>query len=426
MGTVEAELVQLTREHAPRVLALLASRFGDVDVADDAVQDALAAAAETWPDAGVPANPAAWLHQVAGRKGVDRLRRATSARRRTLEAAPHLVSLHADSNDTINPNRTMIIDDPILDPELTDNQLRLMFLCCHPALGTDSQVALTLRLVGGLTTDEIAAAYLTTPSTLGQRISRAKAKIRDARIALRMPEHLDDRLDVVLSVLYLVFNEGYLGRAGAAAPTRVDLCVEAVRLTRSLSELLPGNAEVHGLLALQLFHHARYDARFDTDLDLVLLPDQDRTLWDHATIADANQQLKHAMALHAPGRYQLQALIAGYHTNAATADATNWTMILRLYDELLDVDPSPVVALNRVVALGMVSGPAAGLATLDAIADLENYHLYHATRAEMLVLNNQHHGAIDAFHKASTLTNNPAELRHLNRRIQVASTAGVS
>lgn len=414
MTNIEAALAQLVRQDAPRVLALLAGRYSDLHLADDAVADALAEAAKQWPVQGVPDNPGAWLNRVASRRAIDRVRRLDVERRRTREAAREL---QADPNETTTMDDTFLIDDPSSDPNLPEDQLRLMFLCCHPALSTDAQVALTLRLIAGLTTDEIAAAYLIPTPTLAQRISRAKAKIRDAAIPLHMPQQLEHRLDAVLSVLYLVFNEGYLGRGEDPEPMRVDLCEEAMRLTRSLVDLLPEHAEIHGLLALELFHHARHDTRLDANADLVLLPDQDRTQWHQPEIEEGNAALRHAMALKAPGRYQMQAMIAGYHTNASNADDTNWARIAALYDRLITIDPSPIVALNRAVAIGMAESPQAGLDALPKSNDLETYHLSHAAEAELHLLAGNAQAARTAFAEARRLARNPAEVRHLDRRI---------
>lgn len=414
MASIEAALAQLVRQHAPRVIALLAGRYSDVHLADDAVADALAEAAKRWPTDGVPDNPGAWLNRVASRRAIDRIRRLDVERRRMRSAAPEL---HADPNETTTMHDTFLIDDPISDPNLPEDQLRLMFLCCHPALSPDAQVALTLRLIGGLTTDEIAGAYLVPAPTLAQRISRAKTKIRDAAIPLHMPSHLADRLDVVLSVLYLVFNEGYLGRGESSEPMRVDLCEEALRLTRSLVELLPDHAEIHGLLALELFHHARRDARLDSDADLVLLPDQDRSLWHRTGIDNGNIALRDAMALQAPGRYQIQAMIAGYHTNAPNADETDWVRIAALYDRLVAIDPSSIVELNRAVAIGMADGPQAGLAAMPKGDGLAEYHLFHAALAELQLMAGNGEAARTAFAEARRLARNPAEVRHLDRRI---------
>ncbi len=414
MTNIEAALAQLVRQDAPRVLALLAGRFSDLHLADDAVADALAEAAKQWPVQGIPDNPGAWLNRVASRRAIDRVRRLDVERRRTRVAAHEL---HADPNETTTMHDTFLIDDPSSDPNLPEDQLRLMFLCCHPALSTDAQVALTLRLIAGLTTDEIAAAYLIPTPTLAQRISRAKAKIRDAAIPLHLPQQLEHRLDAVLSVLYLVFNEGYLGRGEDPEPMRVDLCEEAMRLTRSLVELLPEHAEIHGLLALELFHHARHDTRLDANADLVLLPDQDRTKWHRPDIEQGNAALRHAMALKAPGRYQMQAMIAGYHTNAPDAGETNWSRIAALYDRLATIDPSPIVMLNRAVAIGMAESPQAGLDALPKGDDLATYHLFHAAEAELHLLAGSEEAARTAFAEARRLARNPAEIRHLDRRI---------
>ena len=396
------------------MLALLAGRFSDLHIADDAVADGLAEAAKRWPTQGVPDNPGAWLNRVATRRAIDRVRRLEVERRRLRTAAPEL---HTDTNETTTMHDSFLIDDPISDPNLPDDQLRLMFLCCHPSLSTDAQVALTLRLIAGLTTDEIAAAYLIPTPTLAQRISRAKSKIRDAAIPLHMPQQLEHRLDAVLTVLYLVFNEGYLGRGEDPEPMRVDLCEEALRLTRSLADLLPDHAEIHGLLALELFHHARHDTRLDASADLVLLPDQDRTEWRRPEIEQGNAALRDAMALKAPGRYQMQAMIAGYHTNATDAADTNWTRIAALYDRLVTIDPSPIVALNRAVAIGMAESPQAGLDALPKGDDLATYHLFHAAEAELHLLAGNTEEARAAFAEAHRLARNPAEIRHLERRL---------
>ncbi|MFK8025590.1 MAG: RNA polymerase sigma factor [Ilumatobacter sp.] len=418
MDVVDAALARLVRQDAPRVLALLAGRYGQLHLADDAVADALASAADRWPTDGVPDNPAAWLNHVANRKAIDLLRRGDADRRRTLAAAPEF---HADRNDTATMHDSHVIDDPAADPNLPDDQLRLMFLCCHPALAPDAQVALTLRLIGGLSTDEIAAAYLIPTPTLAQRISRAKAKIRDAAIPLSTPSQLEQRLAVVLSVLYLVFNEGYLSRGENHLPVRVDLCEESMRLTRALAELLPEHPEVQGLLALELFHHARRDARLDDKADLVLLPDQDRALWHRDTIDEGNAVLTRAMAHRAPNRFQLEAAIAAYHANATDAAETDWPRIAALYDRLLTFDPSPVVALNRAVAIGMADGPDAGLAALPRSDELTDYHLFHAAKAELRLMAGDVAAAETSFIDAHRLARNAAEMRHLERRLAVTA-----
>ncbi len=406
---VDAALTELTREHSGRVLAILASRFGSVDLADDAVQDALVRAHDHWPAEGIPNNPPAWLMTVARRRAIDLLRRAESADRRLLASAPELML----DEDPTTP--THLVDDTHDDPAI-DEQLRLMFLCCHPAIRQDAQVALTLRLVGGLTTEEIAAAFLVPTPTLAQRISRAKAKIRDAAIPLAIPDDLDTRVDVLLSTLYLVFNEGYLSRSETSAQ-RLDLCLEAIRLTALLSTLLPDNPEVTGLQALMAFHLARRATRFTTDGELVLLADQDRRRWDHALITRANATLHRAMSARAPGRYQVQALIASYHTNASKSDDTIWARIVGLYEQLAQMDPSPVVALNHAAAVGVAGGPTEGLALIDGIEGLDDYHLLHTTRAELLERADRSDDARDAWRRAAELATNPAERLLIERRV---------
>jgi len=369
-------VTRLAREESGHVLALLASRFG-LDAADDAVQDALVEALN-WR--AVPDNPAAWLYTVARNRAIDRIRRDAVARRRTLDAGADLAVLHPSTHD---PYDTEEEDDMIVDhSEVGDEQLRLMLLCCHPALARDAQVALTLRLVGGLTTDEIAAAFLLPEATLAQRIVRAKRKIRDAGIPLSVPAALDERIDALLGVLYLVFNEGYLSR-GDAAGARVDLMEESIRLAIRLMGLLPGNAEVEGLVALQLYVRARTDARFAGG-ELVLLEQQDRSLWDLELIGQADAVLAAAMSRGTPGPYQLQAVIAGYHSNARTASDTDWPAIASVYGRLLEATPSPVVALNHAVAVAMADGAPAGLRLLDELSGLDDYHLYWAARGELL------------------------------------------
>ncbi|CAN5397290.1 RNA polymerase sigma factor [soil metagenome] len=391
------------------MLALLAARFGSVDMADDAVQDALVQAVETWPVSGIPANPAGWLYTVAHNRLIDRLRRDAVAGRRLWAAA---VELTAETG--FEEEEVLIVEHT----EVGDEQLRLMLLCCHPALDRDTQVALTLRLVGGLTTPEIAAAFLLPEATLAQRIVRAKRKIRDARIPLSIPADLDSRVDALLTVLYLVFNEGYLTRGGSADVVRVSLADEAVRLTGLAIALLPGNAEASALLALELYHRARLDTRLDGAGDLVLLADQDRSRWDGSMIKRANHILKQVLGVGPAGPYQLQALIASQHANAVAAVDTDWVVIAALYSQLMEVARSPVVALNRAVAVAMADGPGAGLTLLDEVAaDLEGYHLYWASRGKLLARSGDRGGAREAFLRARGLTANVAEQRHLDRRI---------
>jgi RNA polymerase sigma-70 factor, ECF subfamily len=412
-------MTRLAREESGRVLALLARRFG-IDLAEEAVQDALTEAARTWPERGEPTNPPAWLMTVAKRKAIDRLRRDASARRRTRAAAVDRggaasVGGHLPHDGPPDDGSDMILDEA----DVADDQLRLMMLCCHPALERDAQVALTLRLVGGLTTAEIASAFLVSEPTLAQRLVRAKRKIRDAGIPLSIPADFDGRVDAVLAVLYLVFNEGYLSRSGGTDDgevVRVDLADEAIRLTALVAELLPDHAETDGLLALELFHRARADTRTDAAGDLVLLDRQDRSRWDAATIRRANAILARALRRMQPGPYQLQAVIAAHHANAPTAADTDWPAISGLYAQLIAMTDSPVVRLNHAVAIAMADGPHAGLALLDDLDGLDGYHLFHAARGELLARAGDVHAARVAFESALALTDNPAERRHLERR----------
>ena len=336
------------------MLALLTRRFGDLDAADDAVQDALITALTAW-QSGVPERPAAWLYTVARNTLVDQMRRDRASRRRLHEAAPELTAHHTTTENEEE-------DDLIMDASsLGDERLRLLLLCCHPALDRDTQVALTLRLAGGLSAAEVAAAYLLPESTLTQRVVRAKRKIREAGMPLTIPANLDERVDALLRVLYLIFNEGYLSR-GADHVTRVDLATEAIRLTRQVVDEVPASAEAEGLLALELYHHARSGTRVDGLGELVLLEHQDRTGWNLDVITEANARLHSAMARMAPGPYQVQAIIAGHHANARTAADTDWAAIAELYAQLGRMAPNPVIELNRAVAIGMADGPLAGLA----------------------------------------------------------------
>jgi RNA polymerase sigma-70 factor (ECF subfamily) len=405
-GPCAAAVTRLAREHGGRVTAVLAGHFGDLDLADDSVQDALVEALETWPGRGVPDNPAGWLMTVARRKGIDRLRRTSAAARRTTAAASGLIERGVPADE-----RGLVREEG----DVHDEHLRLVLLCCHPALGQDAQVALTLRLVGGLTTTEIAAAFLVPEPTITQRIVRAKRKIRDAAIPLSIPAALDERVDALLAVLYLVFNEGYLARASDTV-VRVDLADQAIRLTRVVRTLLPDSAEVTGLLALMLFQRSRFATRVDDAGELVRLEDQDRSRWDGAMIAEANVVLQEAMARHQPGVHQLQAVIAGVHANARTAEDTDWSLVATGYAQLATLTDSPVVRLNRAVAVAMADGPLAGLTLLDQIEGLDGYHLLHATRGDLLQRAGRVTEAREAFARAATLTGNPAERRLLERR----------
>jgi RNA polymerase sigma-70 factor, ECF subfamily len=413
--SVEHALREVMRSDAGRVIAMLARKFRDLDLADECVQEALTEAAAHWPHDGVPANPAAWLMTVARNRAIDRYRRSVSARRRLRTVAADLVA----QQSVDEPDEPSLIDDTD-DPQSVyadEDQLRLALLCCHPALDQEAQVALTLRLVGGLATGEIAAAFLVPEPTLAQRIVRAKRKIRDARIPLSIPDQLDERLSVVLGVLYLVFNEGYLPRGEADGVTRVDLVDEAIRLSRLVVTLAPGSAEAKGLLALQLFGRSRAATRADSQGDLVLLEAQDRSQWDRTAIAEANHIAGDFMRQSQPGPFQVQALIAAHHSNARTASDTDWPMIVALYAQLTAMTSSPVVALNHAVAVAMADGPLAGLAALDRLDTLENYHLFHAARAELLVRAGRPDEAVAHFERAQQLTDNAAEQRHLRRRL---------
>ncbi len=395
------------RAESRRVFATLIRLLGDFDLAEEALHDAFRAALEQWPRDGVPANPRAWLVSAGRFKAIDGIRRRS----------------RFDALDDFAEQVEGIADDstPNWDHEgIEDDRLRLIFTCCHPALAPDAQVALTLREVCGLTTEEIAQAFLSAAPTLAQRIVRAKAKIRDARIPYQVPapDELPQRLDSVLRVVYLVFNEGYSASSGASL-TRVDLSAEAIRLARLLVELLP-EPEVTGLLALMLLHESRRAARTSESGELILLNDQDRSLWDHAQIAEGSALVERALASRRFGPYTIQAAIAAVHANAASADATDWHQIVGLYDVLLRVDPSPVVELNRAVAVAMRDGPSAGLALIEAIlarGDLQDYHLAHAAQADMCRRLGKTDQARTAYTRALALARQGPERRFLERRL---------
>jgi RNA polymerase sigma-70 factor (ECF subfamily) len=396
-----ASIEQTFRLEFGRAVATLVRLFGDIDLAEEAVQQAFVIAVQRWPTAGVPPNPGGWIVTTARNQAIDRLRRESSRHDRHAEAA--LVH-HADEPLEVGP--------------VQDDRLRLIFTCCHPALAMSAQVALTLRLLGGLETGEIARAFLVPEPTMAQRLVRAKRKIRAAGIPYRVPgdPELPDRLRAVLAVIYLVFNEGYTATSGTDL-VRSDLSAEAIRLAGLLVELMPDEPEVHGLLALLLLIEARRDARTAGDGSLVLLPEQDRSTWDRALIARGHAIVAACIRRNQPGPYQLQAAINAVHTDAPTASETDWSQILQLYDQLLVFSPTPIVALNRAVAVAQVHGPTAGLASVDAL-DLGGYHLFHATRADLLRRLGRDREAADAYDAALGLVANGSERRFLENRRQ--------
>jgi RNA polymerase sigma-70 factor (ECF subfamily) len=397
------DIAAIFRAESGRSVATLVRLFGDIDIAEEAVQDAFAVAIERWPETGPPPNPGAWITTTARNRAIDRLRRESSRHDRHAQAA--LLRAGEEPIEPVGP--------------VTDDRLRLIFTCCHPALAPTAQIALTLRLLGGLQTPEIARAFLVPEATMAARLTRAKKKIAAARIPYRVPgdAELPDRLPPVLAVLYLVFNEGHTASAGDEL-TRPDLSGEAIRLARLLAELMPDEPEVLGLLALLLLTESRRATRTDDAGRLVLLPDQDRRRWDRALIAEGQALVRACLRRNRPGPYQIQAAINAVHSDAPTAAATDWGQILALYDQLLTVAPTPVVALNRAVALAEVKGPAAALAEIDGLAaGLDRYHLFHATRADLLTRLARHPEAAAAYEVALALTDNAAERRFLHRRL---------
>ena len=399
---VGEEITRAHHEEWARVVATLTRHFGDLDVAEEAAAEAFATAVERWPADGVPPNPGGWLTTTARRKALDRIRRD-------------------NKRDDKQKQAQMMYDDP---PDflgaVDDERLRLIFTCCHPALASEARVALTLRMVGGLTVPEIARAFLVQEATMGQRITRAKAKIKAARIPYRVPsaDDLPGRVSGVLAVLYLVFNEGYLASGPDTDPVRHDLTAEAIRLARLLRALMPGDGEVAGLLALMLLTEARRTARVSANGELVTLDEQDRGAWDAALVAEGHRLVRERLATgQAPGRYQILAAINAVHTSARDVRDTDWSQVVALYDQLFRLDPSPIVALNRAVAIAELDGPDVALGIVDRLQDeLVDYHAYFAARADILRRLGRSEESRAAYDRAIALAGNTAETAYLTRR----------
>jgi RNA polymerase sigma-70 factor (ECF subfamily) len=401
---VREAVTQAHHDEWARVVASLTRRFGDLDIAEEGAAEAFATAVERWPADGVPPNPGAWLTTTANRKAIDRIRRENKRGGKQKEA------------------QLLYDDDPPPEPlgAIDDERLRLIFTCCHPALAMQTRVALTLRMVAGLTVPEIARAFLVLQTTMEQRITRAKAKIKAARIPYRVPsaEDLPERVSGVLAVLFLVFNEGYLATGPSTDPVRHDLTAEAIRLTRLIRALMPDDGEVAGLLALMLLTEARRTARVSASGELVTLDEQDRGAWDAALIAEGHRLVRERLAAGAaPGRYQILAAISAVHTSARDVRDTDWSQVVALYDQLVYLDPSPIIALNRAIAVAELDGPEVALAAVDHLEHrLAGYHAYHATRADLLRRLGRSQKSRAAYDKAIELAGNTAETAYLTRR----------
>jgi RNA polymerase sigma-70 factor (ECF subfamily) len=398
MQTGTAAVERVFREEYGRLIASLVRRFGDIDIAEEAASEALVAALERWPESGVPPNPGGWLTTTAGNRAIDRIRRE---KRRDAKHQAAFMSYDDTPHQPTGP--------------VEDDRLRLLFTCCHPALAPEARIALTLRLLGGLTVPEIAHAFLVPETTMGQRITRAKKKIAAAKVPYRVPDAADlpERLAAVLTVLFLVFNEGYLA-TGDGDPVRADLTGEAIRLTRILRQLLPEEPEVAGLLAVMLLIEARREARV-RDGQLVTLDEQDRAGWDRALIAEGHGLVRECLAVNRPGRYQILAAINAVHTDAAAASDTDWSQVVVLYDQLARLDPSPIVALNRAVAVAELDGPELALTQVDRLP-LTGYHAWHAARADLLRRLGRTAEAKAAYDAAIDATQNSAERAYLRRK----------
>jgi len=400
---IREAITQVHHEEWARLLASIRRRFGDLDIAEEAVADAFAIAVDRWPVDGVPPNPGAWLNTTASRKAIDRIRREATRNDRQQEAQ-------------------RLYNDELAEPlgAIDDDRLRLIVTCCHPALAMEARVALTLRMVGGLTVPEIARAFLVHDDTMGRRITRAKTKIKATRIPYRVPsaEDLPARVSGVLAVLFIIFNEGYLATGAGTDPVRPALTAEAIRLTRLVVVLVPEDGEAVGLLALMLLIEARRNARVSVDGELVTLDAQDRATWDGALIAEGLGLVRQRLAAGAPpARYQVLAAINAVHMSAREARDTDWSQVVALYDQLVCLDPSPIVALNRAIAVAELDGPGVALATVDRLGNaLENYHAYHATRADLLRRLGRSEAARAAYDRAIELAGNTAEVAYLARR----------